>query len=586
MTAFILVTCMSLNEDPQDTAVQLLARISTQLNGLSINGSAIVPVLPARPSFIATPSDVRVNALWFASLICSLATASLGMLVKQWLREYLAGDFVSPHARLRIRHFRRASLKKWKVFEIAGVLPLLLQTSLGLFFAGLCLWTMSLNRTIGKTSIPLVCAWAVVLLLTTIAPVVSPRCPYKTTLLKGFFKWVRVQVVNRARSSSSSTKTLIVVPFVTSKPSLKPASIAPPVAAIASEEEVAVLDERADLDVLLDSDAVLSDDQLLGTTIRESLRQMECEGSDVVKFIYRILEHRLQTRMEGARFPLDLRQLTKHGWIAVSSILADALTSEMDKGDRPERHRSLVLLTWMQTALRILCSRSSHAIPKCSTDILVRCMLSEQQRSSPPRFAILSAWSVSQEDLAVFLRTCHDCARLGEGFGLVVCITQVLRAYNSDSDSANMILLDLRHVLTAANLPVPLLNQLTEMLVDLFYKEVFRERDVVDFWASSRGGQADEALDAVIWAYQHAAHDNKSGDIDVDTDSVSASIFIDDLTQLFAILIPHPKFCVHMLGAIVKQDADSIKFVSQSVARALVKVGYRLSKYLQVYPRS
>ncbi|KAI0791803.1 hypothetical protein C8Q75DRAFT_55090 [Abortiporus biennis] len=59
-----------------------------------------------------TFSAIRINVLWFSSLVFSLMTASLAMLVKQWLREYLAQECISPQERSRIRHFRHSGLKR------------------------------------------------------------------------------------------------------------------------------------------------------------------------------------------------------------------------------------------------------------------------------------------------------------------------------------------------------------------------------------------------------------------------------------------------------------------------------------------
>lgn len=77
-------------------------------------------------SFMPTLAAKRVNILWFASLTLSLISALFDILVKQWLCEYLAGDQVSPQARLRIRHFRQPGLEHWHVFGIAAFLPLVL----------------------------------------------------------------------------------------------------------------------------------------------------------------------------------------------------------------------------------------------------------------------------------------------------------------------------------------------------------------------------------------------------------------------------------------------------------------------------
>lgn len=128
--------------------------------------------------------NVTVNVCWFASLILSLSTASVTILVKQWLREYLSVDYTVPHERIRIRHFRYHGLESWKLLEIAALLPLMILVSLGLFFVGLCFFTASVHPSIGKTAVVLVGGWALFTVFALIAPILSPRCPYKTTSLK------------------------------------------------------------------------------------------------------------------------------------------------------------------------------------------------------------------------------------------------------------------------------------------------------------------------------------------------------------------------------------------------------------------
>lgn len=140
---------------------------------------------PSLPEFQAPTWAIRVNVLWFSSLVVSLAAASYGMLVKQWLREYLnmAGN-TSPRERLRARQYRRPALDRWMVFEIAALLPLLLEIALGLFFVGLCYFTTAIHSSISRSTIPFVAAWAFFFLAATIAPLILPRCPFKTTILK------------------------------------------------------------------------------------------------------------------------------------------------------------------------------------------------------------------------------------------------------------------------------------------------------------------------------------------------------------------------------------------------------------------
>ncbi|KAI0758447.1 hypothetical protein BC629DRAFT_1272688, partial [Irpex lacteus] len=73
----------------------------------------------------------------------------------------------------------------WRVFGIASTLPLLLQISLALFFAGLCIFTWDVHPTLGKTTLPLVGAWACLFLVVTITPSFTARCPYTTPALAG-----------------------------------------------------------------------------------------------------------------------------------------------------------------------------------------------------------------------------------------------------------------------------------------------------------------------------------------------------------------------------------------------------------------
>ncbi|KAJ3485494.1 hypothetical protein NLI96_g4910 [Meripilus lineatus] len=69
-----------------------------------INSTTLPAVLPP---FTPDAKSKWVNAIWLAALAISLITASLGILIEQWFREYLAGIFVAP----RGRYFRRYGLR-------------------------------------------------------------------------------------------------------------------------------------------------------------------------------------------------------------------------------------------------------------------------------------------------------------------------------------------------------------------------------------------------------------------------------------------------------------------------------------------
>lgn len=161
------------------------------------------------PPFQVALSDLQVNVCWFASLILSLAAASYGILVKQWLREYLAIDRTAPHERMRIRHFRARGIEEWKLFEIAAFLPVLLQISLTLFFVGLCFFTASVHPFIGRTSICLVGGWAFFFVCSVLAPLFSARCPYRTTFLKAILRNMRPHVLHTVQRTHRNVRSIL-----------------------------------------------------------------------------------------------------------------------------------------------------------------------------------------------------------------------------------------------------------------------------------------------------------------------------------------------------------------------------------------
>ncbi|KAI0826297.1 hypothetical protein BC629DRAFT_1578683 [Irpex lacteus] len=131
MTAFLVESYHNLSQDPTQVMIFLMQQLATQTHSYTINNGFLNSTAPPLP----IPQNSR------PLLTLSLVSASFSILVKQWLQEYLAGEYTSPQARVRIRHFRYPGLDDWKVFEIAAALPLVLQLSLALFFVGLCFFT-------------------------------------------------------------------------------------------------------------------------------------------------------------------------------------------------------------------------------------------------------------------------------------------------------------------------------------------------------------------------------------------------------------------------------------------------------------
>lgn len=188
LTAFIVEAYKLLQRDSADATVKVLVQISQQMASFAINpgsvNSTYIPTSLPVETFTPEPRSVWLNVLWFIALVLSLTSASLGMLVKQWLREYLNNPYVTPEEQRRVRLFRIRGLRKYKVSEIAAFLPLLLQISLVLFFVGLVLFTRGINDSLGWAVTGFVAVWLGFLVVTTSLPWFSSSCPYKTPFLK------------------------------------------------------------------------------------------------------------------------------------------------------------------------------------------------------------------------------------------------------------------------------------------------------------------------------------------------------------------------------------------------------------------
>jgi len=124
VTAFILEAYKNVKPDPASQSVLLLQQIVIQLSGAALNST--VPLLPGSSTLAPGRSIVQVDTLWFSSLICNLISASLGMLVKQWLREYSTMHYSSPRERSMVRQFRYAEMSRWGVFHLVSLVPVIL----------------------------------------------------------------------------------------------------------------------------------------------------------------------------------------------------------------------------------------------------------------------------------------------------------------------------------------------------------------------------------------------------------------------------------------------------------------------------
>ncbi|KAJ3492211.1 hypothetical protein NLI96_g147 [Meripilus lineatus] len=191
LTAFIIEAYRRLRRDPAEASMEILVEIAEELRSFMVNSGFInsTHTITSLPTgiFVPEPSSISVIGLWLTALFLSLVAASLGMLVKQWLREFLKNIHDNPQEHSRVRLFRMRGLRKYKGYQFASLLPLLLQISLLFFFAGLIVFARRDNETIGFIITILASLWFFFFFTVTIFPFlpgVSPSCPYKTPILR------------------------------------------------------------------------------------------------------------------------------------------------------------------------------------------------------------------------------------------------------------------------------------------------------------------------------------------------------------------------------------------------------------------
>ena len=182
VTAFIIESYQWLSQDPADTTIKLLEEISAKLNGNVQTRGLEQPLTLATGvvPFSAPFSAVVINSLWFVSLVAALSSAFIGILVKQWLREYMRPISITPIDGLSLRQIHYQALKDWGVIEILSFLPLLLQSSLALFLIGLLYFLWTLHNVVASILTAVIAVVFVFYTATTVLPALRPSCPYKS----------------------------------------------------------------------------------------------------------------------------------------------------------------------------------------------------------------------------------------------------------------------------------------------------------------------------------------------------------------------------------------------------------------------
>lgn len=184
LTAFNVQSYQLLQPAPTDDIASVLKQISTQLNSFSLSSSFAnstqqsQPLQDLQPPFRAPASAVWINALWFSSLVCSLASASIALMVKQWLHELAVGVSGQERESARRRQYRLNGLLKWHIGTVVVVIPIVLQVALFLFLAGLVILLWTLHSTVAAIASSLIGILFIFQSIVTVLPSVRWNCCY------------------------------------------------------------------------------------------------------------------------------------------------------------------------------------------------------------------------------------------------------------------------------------------------------------------------------------------------------------------------------------------------------------------------
>ncbi|KAF9018442.1 hypothetical protein BDZ89DRAFT_905720, partial [Hymenopellis radicata] len=146
VSTFLCQTFQDLQVDPTQLVYIVMNELLAVQRAIDEHGPGSSKRVPHSDTlFHPSRTATWVNALWYVSLTLSLTAALVAALTKQWIHQYMNyAQLGTPRARARVRHFRFIQLQEWHVPAIIGLLPVMMHSALGIFFAGLVIHTRSM----------------------------------------------------------------------------------------------------------------------------------------------------------------------------------------------------------------------------------------------------------------------------------------------------------------------------------------------------------------------------------------------------------------------------------------------------------
>ncbi|KAG6885410.1 hypothetical protein C0993_002143 [Termitomyces sp. T159_Od127] len=202
VTTFVAQTSQSLQPDNGKILVSLFYETNQLLraagNRTSVDAVPKAALVPGSRTHSST--DIWVNGLFFTSLTLSLSTALLTVLAKQWIQVCTLFPIIattlnrngqaysvvvsgSARTRALIRHFRFKGLIKYKLSEVIESLPLILHSSVAIFFIGLALYISQLSPPICGAVSVITALTFVFYFGTSMLPAFDITCPYRISFI-------------------------------------------------------------------------------------------------------------------------------------------------------------------------------------------------------------------------------------------------------------------------------------------------------------------------------------------------------------------------------------------------------------------
>jgi hypothetical protein len=181
MSAFLIELVGRLEPDPMNIIQDVLIYQTHMMRNSSLG--PYVPLDFSPPEHI-----VIVNALFYASLGVMILAAFIAMLIKSWVREFDRGlrAMSLPEQRAKTREFRYLGMGRWRLPEMVGILPLLIQISILLFSIGLALFLFHISTPSFGVTTAILAVGILYYAMTTSISVVVTSSPFHSPLSRAF----------------------------------------------------------------------------------------------------------------------------------------------------------------------------------------------------------------------------------------------------------------------------------------------------------------------------------------------------------------------------------------------------------------